>query len=104
MMVWKMYILSNMAVLGIYVRFQGGTHLFDKVCLAEYTSRCVSRNGFPQKIDGTLVQFGISNLSIYSYSVRSVSNSRAPIFLGNILIVASIILSNSPGGYSDFYG
>ncbi len=24
MMVWKMYLLSNMAILGIYVRFQGG--------------------------------------------------------------------------------
>ena len=25
MMVWKMYILSKMAILGVYVRFQGGT-------------------------------------------------------------------------------
>ena len=23
MMVWKMYLLSNMAILGVYVRFQG---------------------------------------------------------------------------------
>ena len=28
MMVWKMYILSNMAILGIYVRFQGGMFCF----------------------------------------------------------------------------
>ncbi len=26
-MVWKMYLLSNMAILGIYVRFQGGVRI-----------------------------------------------------------------------------
>ena len=26
MMVWKMYLLSNMAILGIYVKLRGGVH------------------------------------------------------------------------------
>ena len=33
MMVWKMYLLSNMAILGIYVRFLGG-YQHDMVSMA----------------------------------------------------------------------
>ncbi len=34
MMVWNMYLLSNMAISGIYVRFQGGSkRVFVRTCL-----------------------------------------------------------------------
>ena len=33
MMAWKMYLLSNMAILGIYIRFQGGIWLICMGCV-----------------------------------------------------------------------
>ena len=51
MMVWKMYLLSNMAILGIYVRFQNVPKRLSQLGLAG-----TLRDAFPPKSSKVLTQ------------------------------------------------